>query len=134
MIIHGGFNLFWLFTSAVLVTCPVSVQSLDVSFKAMPAILGCYMFPEHMIFLLSFENLVHFKGSLEFLCQKCHQDLFFQFTIYIKLTPIVTCNAVFCKNPRRNQLSKGAAMEIGYSQDRFLLNLSHSSYPPFINT
>jgi hypothetical protein len=92
-----------------------------MSFRAMLEIVGCYMFPDHMLFLLSFENFDISRGLLFFLCQKCHQNLFFQFTFYIKLTPIVTCDAVFCKNSRGNRLSKGAAMEPGYSQDRFLL-------------
>lgn len=105
----------------MLVTCSVSIQTFDMSFEAMPEILGCYMFPDHMLFLLSFENFVLFKGSLVIFCQKCHQNLFFPFAFNIKLIPIATCDAVFCKNSQGNQLSKDAAMEPGYSPDRFLL-------------
>ena len=56
-----------------------------MSFRAMPEILGCYMFPDHMLFLLSFENFVLFKESPIFSCQKCHQYFFSPIRVFYQI-------------------------------------------------
>lgn len=62
----------------VLLSCPVGHMSWFSSefrygFEAMSEILECYMFYDHMLFLLSFENFVVFWGSLVIFCQKCNE-------------------------------------------------------------